>query len=167
MPGREIEDLGVDLRSAQAGWAPGTLSLTGRPFRCYLRRHGRHTSQSRSARGKPPPWSGRAESDVRPRGQLRACQANRFIVLWTLNPMVGDRACAVPKREAVPGRLMIRGFRPEKHDRMIALREACGLTTPWNNPVEDIARKCSASPDLFYVPQLEGRNISFSGGNVS
>jgi ribosomal protein S18 acetylase RimI-like enzyme len=50
---------------------------------------------------------------------------------------------------------VIRPFRPEDTDAVIALWEACGLVRPWNDPRRDIARKSTVQPELFLV--AEGR----------
>ena len=38
----------------------------------------------------------------------------------------------------------VRRYRPADRDRVVALWRACGLTRPWNDPADDIAR-CLAS----------------------
>ena len=45
----------------------------------------------------------------------------------------------------------IRPFIEADTEAVVALWNDCGLTRPWNNPYQDIARKCSVSPDLFLV----------------
>ncbi|PZE86345.1 GNAT family acetyltransferase [Curtobacterium sp. MCBD17_032] len=50
---------------------------------------------------------------------------------------------------------VIRPFRPEDTDAVVALWESCGLVRPWNDPRRDIARKLTVQPELFLV--AEGR----------
>lgn len=50
----------------------------------------------------------------------------------------------------------IRPFQPADQPAVIALWQACGLTRPWNDPVKDIARKCTVQPELFLVGDLDG-----------
>ena len=47
--------------------------------------------------------------------------------------------------------MQIRTFADADTEAVVALWDDCGLTRPWNNPYQDIARKCSVSPDLFLV----------------
>ena len=47
--------------------------------------------------------------------------------------------------------MQVRTFVPEDSDAVIELWHDCGLTRPWNDPRQDIARKRSVSPDLFWV----------------
>ena len=47
--------------------------------------------------------------------------------------------------------MQIRAFADADTEAVVALWNDCGLTRPWNNPYQDIARKCSVSPDLFLV----------------
>ena len=45
----------------------------------------------------------------------------------------------------------IRIFDDADTPEVVQLWKVCGLTRPWNDPHKDIARKRSASPDLFWV----------------
>lgn len=54
---------------------------------------------------------------------------------------------------------MIRPFRPEDADAVIALWETCELTRPWNNPRKDIERKLAVQPELFVVAEDESGKI--------
>jgi ribosomal protein S18 acetylase RimI-like enzyme len=51
--------------------------------------------------------------------------------------------------------MLIRPFAPNDTDAVIALWEACGLTRPWNDPREDIARKLRVQPELFLVGEAD------------
>ena len=46
------------------------------------------------------------------------------------------------------------------HGDTIALWQACGLVVPWNNPEQDIARKCADSPELFFCGRADGRLVA-------
>ncbi|HRO57693.1 MAG TPA: GNAT family acetyltransferase [Burkholderiaceae bacterium] len=50
--------------------------------------------------------------------------------------------------------MKIRTFEPPDEDAVVRLWERCGLTRPWNDPKEDIARKLDEQPDLFLVGLL-------------
>ncbi len=54
----------------------------------------------------------------------------------------------------------IRPFDPADTDAVIAIWQACGLTRPWNNPQQDIARKMRVQPDLFLVGLSAGIPIA-------
>ncbi len=45
----------------------------------------------------------------------------------------------------------IRMFRPSDEQAVIRLWEGCGLTRPWNDARQDIARKLTEQPELFLV----------------
>lgn len=47
--------------------------------------------------------------------------------------------------------MLIRPFREEDTEPVVALWEACGLTRPWNDPRRDIARKLTVQRELFLV----------------
>jgi ribosomal protein S18 acetylase RimI-like enzyme len=47
--------------------------------------------------------------------------------------------------------MQIRAFQASDEAAVIALWQACGLTRPWNDPHQDIARKLSVHPELFVV----------------
>lgn len=55
---------------------------------------------------------------------------------------------------------IIRTFRPDDQCQVIDLWRECGLLVPWNNPVTDIERKLSTSPELFYVGLLSNELIA-------
>jgi ribosomal protein S18 acetylase RimI-like enzyme len=52
--------------------------------------------------------------------------------------------------------MLIRTFRPEDGEAVVALWERCDLTRPWNDPAMDIERKLAVQPDLFFVGTVEG-----------
>jgi len=56
--------------------------------------------------------------------------------------------------------MKIRAFSKADSLAVIQLWEACGLTRPWNDPVQDINRKLSVQPELFLVGELEGQIIA-------
>ncbi|BDZ48069.1 acetyltransferase YpeA [Frondihabitans sucicola] len=47
--------------------------------------------------------------------------------------------------------MLIRPFREEDTETVVALWETCGLTRPWNDPRRDIARKLRVQRELFLV----------------
>ena len=47
--------------------------------------------------------------------------------------------------------MQVRVFTPTDTDAVVQLWKDCGLTRPWNDPYNDIERKRSVSPDLFWV----------------
>ena len=52
--------------------------------------------------------------------------------------------------------LVIRGYRADDENAVVALWQACDLTRPWNDPRRDIARKCAVQPELFRVGTVAG-----------
>jgi ribosomal protein S18 acetylase RimI-like enzyme len=50
-----------------------------------------------------------------------------------------------------PAEMHVRTYRPSDEAAVIDLWTRCGLVVPHNNPRADIARKLSASPELFFV----------------
>jgi ribosomal protein S18 acetylase RimI-like enzyme len=56
--------------------------------------------------------------------------------------------------------LLIRAFRKGDEDAVIALWQECGLTRPWNNPGNDIARKMAVQPELFLVGLVDDKIIA-------
>jgi ribosomal protein S18 acetylase RimI-like enzyme len=54
---------------------------------------------------------------------------------------------------------MIRPFREEDAEGVVALWEACDLTRPWNDPRKDIARKLSVQREWFLVAEDDGRVV--------
>jgi len=57
-------------------------------------------------------------------------------------------------------RLHIRPFEPADEDMVVRLWQECGLVVSWNDPNEDIARKCRAAPELFLVGAADGQIIA-------
>ncbi|GMA28724.1 GNAT family acetyltransferase [Arenivirga flava] len=55
--------------------------------------------------------------------------------------------------------MRIRSFDSSDTDQVVALWHAAGLTRPWNDPHEDIARKLRVQPELFLVGEEEGRVV--------
>ena len=51
--------------------------------------------------------------------------------------------------------MLIRPFREEDTDAVVALWNACQLVRPWNDPRADIARKLTEQPELFLVGVTE------------
>ena len=58
--------------------------------------------------------------------------------------------------------VLIRPFEPTEPetDAVIALWQACGLTRPWNDPHQDIARKLQVQRELFLVGEADGQVIA-------
>lgn len=52
---------------------------------------------------------------------------------------------------------MIRPFREEDTEAVVALWAACDLTRPWNDPRKDIARKLRVQREWFLVAEENGR----------
>ncbi len=55
---------------------------------------------------------------------------------------------------AAPPAFTLRVFLPEDAAALIQLWQRCGLTRPWNDPAQDIARKLADSPELLAVLTL-------------
>jgi ribosomal protein S18 acetylase RimI-like enzyme len=53
----------------------------------------------------------------------------------------------------------IRPFQEADETQVIALWQQCGLTRPWNDPHQDIARKLQVQRELFLVAEREGRVV--------
>ncbi len=51
---------------------------------------------------------------------------------------------------------MIRPFREDDTEAVVALWEACELTRPWNDPRKDIARKLTVQREWFLVAETDG-----------
>ena len=51
---------------------------------------------------------------------------------------------------------VLRPFRVEETDIVVALWERCGLTRPWNDPRKDVERKLRMQPELFLVAETDG-----------
>lgn len=56
--------------------------------------------------------------------------------------------------------MIIRPFEPADQGAVIALWQACGLTRPWNDPQQDIARKLGEQPELFLVGAIGGQIVA-------
>lgn len=54
---------------------------------------------------------------------------------------------------------MIRQFRREDTDAVVALWQRCDLTRPWNEPTRDIERKLAAQAGPFLIGEIEGRIV--------
>jgi ribosomal protein S18 acetylase RimI-like enzyme len=54
--------------------------------------------------------------------------------------------------------VLIRPFREEDTEPVVALWEECGLVRPWNDPRRDIARKLTVQRELFLVGVDEGQD---------
>ncbi len=50
--------------------------------------------------------------------------------------------------------LVIRPYRGEDEEAVVALWRRCDLVVPWNDPYADIAGKMAAQPELFFVGVL-------------
>jgi ribosomal protein S18 acetylase RimI-like enzyme len=53
--------------------------------------------------------------------------------------------------------MIIRPFQDRDESAVIALWHACGLTRPWNDPTQDIARKRTVQSDLFLIAETDHR----------
>jgi ribosomal protein S18 acetylase RimI-like enzyme len=51
---------------------------------------------------------------------------------------------------------VIRPFRRDDTEPVVALWERCGLLRAWNDPRKDIERKLMVQPELFLAAELEG-----------
>lgn len=51
---------------------------------------------------------------------------------------------------------VIRPFRRDDTEPVVALWRAAGLVVPWNDPYRDIERKLTVQPELFLVVEEEG-----------
>jgi len=59
----------------------------------------------------------------------------------------------------------IRIYQKDDEDKVISLWKECDLIVPWNNPIQDIARKLKVDPDLFLVGVKNGEIVaSVMGG---
>src|SRR3954447_7455781 len=54
----------------------------------------------------------------------------------------------------------LRPFRESDEDQVVALWRECGLTRPWNDPHQDIARKLQVQRELFLVVERAGRIVA-------
>ena len=52
--------------------------------------------------------------------------------------------------------MIIRRFRTDDTDQVVALWQECELTRPWNDPYLDIERKLAVQPELFIVGAHNG-----------
>lgn len=53
--------------------------------------------------------------------------------------------------------MQIRTYKLQDADAVVALWQACGLTRPWNDPHQDIARKLTVQPELFVVGEMNAQ----------
>ncbi len=60
--------------------------------------------------------------------------------------------------------LVIRSFVEADSADVIALWEQAGLTRPWNDPAQDIARKLVVDPELFLVGCADGKLVASAMG---
>lgn len=56
--------------------------------------------------------------------------------------------------------MKIRAFTDSDAESVIKLWQACGLTRPWNNPKQDIARKLTVQDDGFLVAEVNQQVIA-------
>lgn len=62
--------------------------------------------------------------------------------------------------DAMGDGFLIRAFRPEETEAVVALWSRCDLLHPYNDPYKDIARKLRVRPDLFLVGELDGEIVA-------
>lgn len=53
----------------------------------------------------------------------------------------------------------IRAFQLPDTEAVVSLWQTTGLTRPWNNPYQDIARKLKVQPELFLVAEERGEIV--------
>jgi ribosomal protein S18 acetylase RimI-like enzyme len=73
--------------------------------------------------------------------------------------LIVDGGTMTSENEANHG-LVIRPFREDDTQDVIALWQRCGLTRPWNDPKKDIARKLQVQPQLFVVGIEDGAVVA-------
>jgi ribosomal protein S18 acetylase RimI-like enzyme len=56
--------------------------------------------------------------------------------------------------------MLIRPFRPEDVEAVIALWKRCDLVRAWNDPHKDIQRKLLVRPDLFLVGRVDDHIVA-------
>lgn len=56
--------------------------------------------------------------------------------------------------------MSLRPYTSGDEDAVVALWQACGLTRPWNDPHQDIARKLTVQPDGFLVGCVDGQLVA-------
>jgi ribosomal protein S18 acetylase RimI-like enzyme len=56
--------------------------------------------------------------------------------------------------------VVLRPFRREDTEVVVALWTTCGLTRPWNDPRRDIERKLRVQPDLFLVAERDAAVVA-------
>ena len=61
--------------------------------------------------------------------------------------------------------MIIRQYKPEDEDAVIALWRKCNLVRPQNNPKKDIERKLKVNPELFLVGLNNGNVMATVMGN--
>lgn len=62
------------------------------------------------------------------------------------------------------GELVIRSFDEGDSADVMALWERAGLTRPWNDPAQDIARKMAVAAELFLVGCVDGKLVASAMG---
>ena len=55
---------------------------------------------------------------------------------------------------------IIRKFYPTDALAVVDLWQRCDLVVPWNDPLRDIERKLTDSPDLFFVGEIDDKLIA-------
>ena len=61
--------------------------------------------------------------------------------------------------------MIVRQFKAQDTDQVVALWQECELTRPWNNPLLDIERKQQQDDSLFLVGELDNQLMaSVMGG---
>jgi ribosomal protein S18 acetylase RimI-like enzyme len=60
--------------------------------------------------------------------------------------------------------VIIRTFRPDDTEQVVALWHDCDLTRPWNDPRRDIERSVAVRPDLFLVGSHNGAIVATTMG---
>ncbi len=58
--------------------------------------------------------------------------------------------------EGDPAAVRLRAFAAADTSAVVALWQVCGLVRPWNDPVQDIARKQAVQPEMFLVAEQDG-----------
>ena len=56
--------------------------------------------------------------------------------------------------------MIIRPYEDRDRDELVGLWQKCDLVRAWNNPDQDIQRKCINSPEWFLVGELEGAIVA-------
>jgi ribosomal protein S18 acetylase RimI-like enzyme len=56
--------------------------------------------------------------------------------------------------------MRIRTFSPRDEPAVVNLWHQCGLTRPWNDPSNDIQRKLTTQPELFFIGERDGQIVA-------